>query len=206
MPHRDGWDSDDGHSSEWSRSGSLRGLFACPLPGCAFECANNTNVVLHILEKKHESMSRVQFDSYVLNSPLRRLTVAVGNLHRTYRGVYSRRAPIVSAAIEDEEADCLWDGNEYVCDRGECRATFSSRVAVLAHLRSPAHDGKIYKCKDTDRHGGCGRRFSTLGALLQHIDRGCNRDDEDSIKECLARVLNRQVPAAPDYFCVPIIF
>ncbi|KIP01432.1 hypothetical protein PHLGIDRAFT_38301 [Phlebiopsis gigantea 11061_1 CR5-6] len=188
MPHHDGWDRDDGYSVERRRCGSLRGLFACPLPGCTFQCASNTNIVLHIIVKPHKSMTRVQFDSYVLNSPLRRLTVAVNKLHRSYSCAYSRVVPI--ASIDDDDADYLWDGDKYACNRDHCGATFAKRAGALAHLRSTVHDVQIFKCKNTDAHDGCGRQFSDLGALLQHIDHGCSRSDEGGIKACVAKILN----------------
>ena len=134
-------------------------------------------------------MTRAQFDEYIINSPMRRLAVAVKNLHRTPGGMYTRRCPIEDA--EDGDVDRLWNGEAYACDR--CPATFRLHGSALAHLRSPVHDALIYKCKDTGDHEGCGQTFSTLGALLQHVNHGrCHLayHDAEGIAECLDNILH----------------
>lgn len=132
-------------------------------------------------------MTRIEFDTYIINSPLRPLVIAGGRIIRRRRGLFVRRKPIDT--IEDWQADDYWDGDGYDCPH--CDLTFSARQAILAHLRSPVHDDRIYKCKDSGEWDGCGNTYPTLGALLQHVRDGCRgAGDRMAIFLCVISVLD----------------
>lgn len=38
------------------------------------------------------------------------------------------------------------------------------------HLQSPVHDDKIYRCPTA--YHGCNTKFTTLSALMHHVERG----------------------------------
>ncbi|KAF9025405.1 hypothetical protein BDZ89DRAFT_1068283 [Hymenopellis radicata] len=53
----------------------------------------------------------------------------------------------------------------YLCHRG-----FGALFSLKAHLASPAHDAKEFKCP----HYSCGQQFPVISALIQHIEHeGC---------------------------------
>ena len=185
---------EDQQSLDQHRQVHLRSLFPCPLPGCHARCTSNANVLLHIIAKPHKSMTRVQFDSYILNSGLRRYVVGGSKLRRDNDGTYHRKTPIpVSDSVD---LDDLRQGDQYVC---HCTAEFPTRAAVQAHLRSPVHDVPIYRCKGKPGHGGCGNWFSTPAALFQHIGNNCRRPDAGELQEQLAQVLDRFAPSIISY-------
>lgn len=175
------------HNLDQHKRTHLPRIYACPVPGCAVRRATYTDVVLHIVAKPHESMTRIEFDEYIINSALRPLVVAGGRIVRRKRGLYQRKDPIDT--VEDWEADNHWNGGCYECPH--CDLTFPARQSILAHLRSPAHDDRIYKCKDSGEWDGCGDVYPTLGALLQHVRSGCrSTEDRKAIYERLISALD----------------
>jgi hypothetical protein len=60
-----------------------------------------------------------------------------------------------------------WNGDAYECFL--CHRTFRLLPALNAHLQSPAHDEKIYRCPV--KYNGCNQEYRTLSALLAHIER-----------------------------------
>ena len=175
----------DQHSLDQHKRIHLPRKNACPVPDCTARCASLTDVVLHILAQPHDAMSRIAFDDYIINSPLRTLVVSRRCIERARDGSYRRKVPL--RLVDDARAGACWNGSLYLCD--VCDAKFSTRGAVISHLRSPVHDDKIYKCKKSGDWDGCGNEYTTLGALLQHIDSGCREWDQDEIEECLEDVL-----------------
>ena len=87
------------HSLEQHRRTHLPKTFTCPVPDCAVQCASRTDVVLHIYAKPHSSMTYADFDSYVINTPLRRFVVPGSRLYRTRDGRYQGASRIASADI-----------------------------------------------------------------------------------------------------------
>ncbi|KAF8971851.1 hypothetical protein BDZ97DRAFT_1693153 [Flammula alnicola] len=57
-----------------------------------------------------------------------------------------------------------WNGSGYECCL--CHLVYRSLPALNQHLGSPKHQDKIYLC----RGPSCGLRFTTLSALVQHIE------------------------------------
>ncbi|PSR77478.1 hypothetical protein PHLCEN_2v7909 [Hermanssonia centrifuga] len=61
-----------------------------------------------------------------------------------------------------------WNGDAYECIL--CHRTFRSLSALNAHLNSPAHADKIFRCPRG--FSGCGSEFKTLSGLMQHVESG----------------------------------
>ncbi|EMD33861.1 hypothetical protein CERSUDRAFT_141132 [Gelatoporia subvermispora B] len=73
------------------------------------------------------------------------------------------------AVVSDTWAtDLSWNGFAYECYI--CHRTFASLKAVNAHLRSPAHSEKIYRCPT--QWYGCDQEFKMLSAFCQHVENG----------------------------------
>ncbi|KAF8487834.1 hypothetical protein JB92DRAFT_1478803 [Gautieria morchelliformis] len=59
-----------------------------------------------------------------------------------------------------------WNGDAYECFL--CHKTFNTLQALNAHLQSPRHQAKIYRCPNPS----CGTEFRVLSALTQHVESG----------------------------------
>lgn len=60
-----------------------------------------------------------------------------------------------------------WNGYGYEC--ALCHKEFRILSALNAHLNSPAHEARIYRCPT--QYNGCAGEYRTLSALLSHIER-----------------------------------
>ncbi|KAF8510581.1 hypothetical protein BU17DRAFT_77664 [Hysterangium stoloniferum] len=60
-----------------------------------------------------------------------------------------------------------WNGYAYECFL--CHGTFGALRSLNAHLQSPRHQAKIYRCPN---RAGCGTKFSVLSSLTQHVKSG----------------------------------
>ena len=73
---------------------------------------------------------------------------------------------------EDDEVriwatENAWNGVRYECVL--CHREFRMLSALNAHLASPAHANKIYRCPT--QYDGCSQEFKTLSGLLSHVER-----------------------------------
>ncbi|EKD19942.1 uncharacterized protein L3040_002379 [Drepanopeziza brunnea f. sp. 'multigermtubi'] len=57
-----------------------------------------------------------------------------------------------------------WNGRHYECYL--CAKQFGTLQGVNAHLASPVHEQKIYRCPK----GSCGREYKALSGLVQHVE------------------------------------
>ncbi|QSZ31031.1 hypothetical protein DSL72_000592 [Monilinia vaccinii-corymbosi] len=57
-----------------------------------------------------------------------------------------------------------WNGYYYECTL--CNAEFVTLMRLNAHLRSPVHDQKMYRCPGPR----CGKDFRLLSGLVQHVE------------------------------------
>lgn len=60
-----------------------------------------------------------------------------------------------------------WNGKSYECYL--CHQKFKELPRLNAHLNSPRHDEKMYRCPRSD----CLREFTTLSAIMQHVESKC---------------------------------
>jgi hypothetical protein len=59
-----------------------------------------------------------------------------------------------------------WNGSSFECFL--CHKEFRTLQSLNAHLQSPRHQDKIYRCPN---QSGCGLEFSALSSLCQHVER-----------------------------------
>ncbi|KAL7267395.1 hypothetical protein RUND412_010022 [Rhizina undulata] len=67
-----------------------------------------------------------------------------------------------SSTVETWATDAAWNGSNYECYF--CNRQFRLLSALNNHLKSPAHEQKIYRCPK------CQTRFVTLSGLVQHVE------------------------------------
>lgn len=60
-----------------------------------------------------------------------------------------------------------WNGFAYECIL--CHKEFRQLSALNAHLESPAHEDRIYRCPA--QYNGCSSEYRTLSGLLSHVER-----------------------------------
>ncbi|OCH88552.1 hypothetical protein OBBRIDRAFT_80325 [Obba rivulosa] len=70
--------------------------------------------------------------------------------------------------LDDIVTKKAWNGRAYECCI--CHRTYQSLGALNAHLQSPAHSQKIYRCPLEWK--GCGQEFKVISAFCQHIESG----------------------------------
>ncbi|RPD63533.1 hypothetical protein L227DRAFT_543513 [Lentinus tigrinus ALCF2SS1-6] len=134
----------------------------CPMKGCSRAFVSTAALVLHLESGTCTSgMTRAMVDQLI--SKLDRGGV-ITNPARMIAGPNSS-----SPRVTDQWAtNRAWNGHAFECYL--CHRTFSSLTALNAHLRSPAHDDKFYRCPNAWK--GCGQEFRTLSAFLQHFESG----------------------------------
>lgn len=72
-----------------------------------------------------------------------------------------------SEVVDSWATQDAWNGCAYECIL--CHRAFRSLLALNAHLQSPAHANKIFRCPA--QFNGCNVHFKTLSGLLQHVER-----------------------------------
>ncbi|KAI5118108.1 hypothetical protein M0805_003462 [Coniferiporia weirii] len=106
-------------------------------------------------------ITRSTVDAFV--SRLDRQNV-ITNPARMITGPYGHQNPPADPQYWATEQS--WNGYAYECFL--CKGTFRPLGALDAHLKSPRHRERIYRCP----MAGCGQEFQVLSALSQHVERG----------------------------------
>ncbi|KAI0758801.1 hypothetical protein C8Q74DRAFT_1209351 [Fomes fomentarius] len=134
----------------------------CPMKNCERAFPSTSALVLHLESGTCTSgMTRKMVDDIIRK--IDRSNV-ITNPNRMIAGPTSS-----SPRVTDEWAtERAWIGYAYECYH--CHRTYPSLGALNAHLRSPAHGEKIYRCPSMWR--GCGAEFRTLSAFCQHMESG----------------------------------
>lgn len=79
--------------------------------------------------------------------------------------VYGCHVPPLT--VDEHVTQDMWDGAAWECPY--CRRAFDAKESLRVHLASPAHAPRFYCCCN-DLSGGCGAHFSTLSALVRHVE------------------------------------
>jgi len=87
----------------------------------------------------------------------------ITNPSRLIGGPMGYEAPMNTSTWATERS---WNGVAFECFL--CHSTYRKLYALNQHLKSPAHDQRIYRCPKFD----CRVEFSALSALCQHVERG----------------------------------
>ncbi|PGH08534.1 hypothetical protein GX51_01053 [Blastomyces parvus] len=154
---------------------------------CGIRFQNQNNLNMHLRSKVHQGSN--------VSCPFcqTKYTTASGVAHHLERGACPRapklnRESILSEirtrdphgvitnkqiAWHEEEAevtylatDRAWNGRAWECYL--CHATFKGRNALNSHVNSAVHKQKVYHCPNAGAK--CGRQYSTLGALFNHLE------------------------------------
>ena len=150
----------------------------CPMKRCARSFVSRAGLVAHLESGACKSgMTRKMIDDIVhrldtqgiITDPARMLTNGG-----------SKKKEVTTWATER-----AWNGAAYECYW--CHQTFATLRTLNAHLRSPAHAEKIYRCPP--RQSGCGAEFGTLSAFCQHMESGSC--DVFRFKKAFERLLDR---------------
>ncbi|KAI0073427.1 hypothetical protein K474DRAFT_1666615 [Panus rudis PR-1116 ss-1] len=134
-------------------------IFACPGRNCDSSFISRAALVLHLESgtcpagATRQTVNKValQIDrGRILTNPARMIEYGGGGTSTTWATERS------------------WNGYAYECIL--CHREFQSLKALNAHLQSPAHEGKMYRCPQA--WSGCGNEFRTASALIQHVESG----------------------------------
>jgi hypothetical protein len=100
------------------------------------------------------------------NAPLDRQQLYRAVRARDPQGVISKNLLECDGDTEYEATERAWSRRDgaykcYICGR-----TFARLVSLNQHLSSPVHQQSLYQCPNR----GCSKDFSTLGALINHLE------------------------------------
>ncbi|KAH9035783.1 hypothetical protein EDB85DRAFT_1943106 [Lactarius pseudohatsudake] len=135
---------------------------ACPGRGCNRLFISPAALTLHFESGTCPSgMTRSELDRIVVRADRNNYITNPARLICGPLGGYE--APMSTSSWATERS---WNGRAYECFL--CHSMFNTLDSLNRHLKSPAHDQKIYRCPKLD----CRIEFVTLSALCQHVERG----------------------------------
>ncbi|KAI9645340.1 hypothetical protein NHQ30_006076 [Ciborinia camelliae] len=121
-------------------------------PFCSTQYPTASALIIHLESGRCPSgMNRER-----INAEIRRLD---RNHVITTRQIEYPSSPSTSIATERS-----WNGYCYECPL--CSSEFNTLPSLNAHLRSPFHEQKIYRCPGPK----CGREFKLLSGLVMHVE------------------------------------
>jgi len=132
--------------------------------GCPRRFASHSDVVLHLESGTCNSgVNRHMIDAYVLKHDMRNV---ITNPRRMITNGATREYTPPPTYTATNQA---WNGSSWECYF--CHTEFPTKPQLNQHLASPKHSAtpnKIYKCPNS----ACGKQFSALSGLGQHIEKG----------------------------------
>ncbi|KAH8977821.1 hypothetical protein EDB92DRAFT_2056297 [Lactarius akahatsu] len=135
---------------------------ACPGRKCKKSFISPAALTLHFESGACRSgMTREQLNRLVVRADRNNYITNPARLIGGPPGGYE--PPMTTSAWATELS---WNGMEYECFL--CHSTFKTIDRLNQHLKSPAHDQKIYRCPKPD----CRVEFVALSALCQHVEGG----------------------------------
>jgi len=72
-----------------------------------------------------------------------------------------------------------------------CSSKFKAYKDIEAHLSSPAHKAKMYMCPSSPV--GCGKKFTTLSGLLQHLEPDVANSPCNMVRDGDAKILIHKI-------------
>ena len=134
----------------------------CPRDGCNKSFVSPAGLALHFESGTCSSgITRDQLDRIIIRKDKKRYITIPSRLITGPLGWEEPPPPKKMWATKRS-----WNGEAYECFL--CNATYRTLAQLNQHLRSPAHEEKIYKCPKPD----CGVEFVTLSGLCQHVEGG----------------------------------
>jgi len=125
-----------------------------PCPLCSKTFKIPSAIALHIESGACHNISRHQVTAAVHSLGI---VPTISITRRLHGSSSAARTTITYAASE-----MAFNGSAYECYL--CHRTFSSLMSLNAHLNSPAHDAKEFKCPS------CRKEFKLISGLIQHIE------------------------------------
>ncbi|KAI5118107.1 hypothetical protein M0805_003461 [Coniferiporia weirii] len=153
----------------------------CPGRGCRKAFISVSALILHAESGTCPSgVTRSTVDAFVAR--LDRQNV-ITNPARMITGPYGHQTP--PAEPEYWATERSWNGYAYECFL--CDSTFRTLWSLDAHLKSPRHRERIYRCP----MAGCGQEYQVLSALSQHVERGsCGARRNTQVQSVMDRLTN----------------
>lgn len=135
----------------------------CPGRGCGKRFVSHGGLALHFesgacssgINRRELNDFAIRHDhNNVITNPARLIAGPSGSHNRTQ-------------VVRQWASEASWNGFGYECIL--CHKEFRMLSSLNAHLESPVHDERIYRCPS--RWDGCDAEFNTLSAILQHVER-----------------------------------
>jgi len=134
----------------------------CPGANCGKAFVSMSALVLHFEAGTCPSgMTRTELNRMVVRADRNN---AITNPSRLIKGPDGYAPSTVTNSWATERS---WNGVAYECFL--CHGTFGSLKALNAHLQSPRHQDRIYRCPNRTT---CGVEFRVLSSLTQHVESG----------------------------------
>lgn len=128
----------------------------CPMDGCGMMFTSPAMLALHLDQGNCVSgMNHRKVNEYVVRYDRNNV---ITNPSRLIGG------PSGEATTSYVATDRSWNGNAFECYL--CNRDFTQLAHLNQHLNSPRHQEKIYRCPRSD----CPKEFSTLSAIMQHVE------------------------------------
>ncbi|KZT35199.1 hypothetical protein SISSUDRAFT_990851 [Sistotremastrum suecicum HHB10207 ss-3] len=133
----------------------------CPGLGCGRSFVSHSALLLHFEAGNCPSgMTREELNRIVVQADRNNI---ITNPARLIAGPQGYQQP---SATDYWATARSWNGSAYECFL--CHGTFRSLQSLNAHLQSPTHRERIYRCPNQS----CGIEYSVLSALCQHVENG----------------------------------
>jgi len=134
--------------------------FVCPGKDCGRGFVSKSALLLHFEGGKCPSgITREKLNQKIVQLDRNNL---ITNPARLIAGPRGYESPRVTETWATERS---WNGSAYECVL--CHRQYRTLHSLNAHLKSPRHQDKIYRCPNRT---SCGSEFSALSSLTQHIE------------------------------------
>ncbi|EKM51998.1 uncharacterized protein PHACADRAFT_150910 [Phanerochaete carnosa HHB-10118-sp] len=138
-------------------------IIECTAPSCGRLFLNRGDLAKHWEAGTCSSgLDRAGLNEAIIEADTRRMFTDPDRLLTGSSGPSGR------TARETQATKAVRGKHAYKCTL--CNKTFKAKRGLDAHLSSPAHAERIYRCPP--RADGCDSEFTTLSALMQHAESG----------------------------------
>ncbi|KLO16576.1 hypothetical protein SCHPADRAFT_901374 [Schizopora paradoxa] len=153
--------------------------FACPGRNCNKAFVSISALILHAESGTCPSgTTRKTVNEYVVRMDR---TNVITNPNRLITSGGVSAPPAQTRTYATAQA---WNGRAYECFL--CHKEFRALSALNAHLASPVHQSKIYRCPNV---GACGMEFVALSGLSQHVEGGsCGVQRFRQVRDMMAQI------------------
>ncbi|KAF6754207.1 hypothetical protein DFP72DRAFT_379531 [Ephemerocybe angulata] len=168
-PYGPGCDPDHSYSSESNLREHRNSSIHVPLSvRCPFQCSTDRKFISVAALAAHYDANGCQS---ITRQQLNRRIFDIDNTRDRRTVVDGAESPVGEGLIRSskiyQELETARESRDYTCrQKSDCGMRFNKYQQLEAHVKSPVHDPRIYRC----RH--CLTRFQNLSALAQHASNG----------------------------------